>query len=43
LRCAVGVGDFVDDDGVKVTPNDFKNRRKFEEKLKRQVKMLLKK
>jgi hypothetical protein len=36
-------GDFVDDDGVKVTPNDFKNGRKFEEKLKRQVKMLLKK
>jgi hypothetical protein len=35
-------GDFVDDDGVKVTPNDFKNGRKFEEKLKRQVKMLLK-
>ena len=36
-------GDYVDDDGVKITPDDFKNGRKFEEKLKKQVKMLLKK
>ena len=36
-------GDYVDDDGVKVSANEFKNGRKFEEKLKRQVKLLLKK
>jgi hypothetical protein len=36
-------GDYVDDDGIKVTPNEFKNGRKFEEKLKRQVKLLMKK
>jgi len=36
-------GDYVDDDGVKVTENDFKNGRKFEEKLKKQVKLMLKK
>jgi hypothetical protein len=33
----------VDDDGVKVSANEFKNGRKFEEKLKRQVKLLMKK
>jgi hypothetical protein len=36
-------GDYVDDDGVKITVDDFKNGRKFEERLKKQVKMLLKK
>ena len=35
-------GDYVDDDGNKVSPNDFKNGKKFEDKLKKQVKMLLK-
>ena len=35
--------DIVNYQIVKVTPNDFKNGRKFEEKPKRQVKMLLKK
>jgi len=35
-------GDYVDDDGNKVTPNDFKNGKKFEDKLKKQVKMMLK-
>jgi len=36
-------GDYVDDDGNKVTQTDFKNGRKFEEKLKKQVKLMLKK
>jgi len=35
-------GDYVDDDGNKVSPNDFKNGKKFEDKLKKQVKMMLK-
>jgi len=35
-------GDYVDDDGVKVSENDFKNGKKFEDKFKKQVKMLLK-
>jgi hypothetical protein len=35
-------GDYVDDDGNKVSPNDLKNGKKFEDKLKKQVKMLLK-
>jgi hypothetical protein len=36
-------GDYIDDDGNKVTQTDFKNGRKFEDKLKKKVKMLLKK
>ena len=36
-------GDYVDDTGEKITELDFKNGRKFEEKLKKKVKMLLKK
>jgi hypothetical protein len=35
-------GDYVDDDGKKVSSTDFKNGQKFEDKLKKQVKMLLK-
>ena len=35
-------GDYVDDDGNKVSSNDFKNGKKFEDKLKKQVKMMLK-
>ena len=36
-------GDYVDDDGVKVSENDFKNGKEFEKRLKKKVKMLLKK
>jgi len=35
-------GDYVDDDGVKVSQNDFKNGKKFEDKLKKQIKLILK-
>ena len=35
-------GDYVDDDGIKVTPTDFKNGKKFEDKFKKHVKMMLK-
>jgi len=35
-------GDRVDDDGQLVTPNDFKNGKLFEVKLKKKAKMILK-
>ena len=36
-------GDYVDDDGERVTPKDFQEGRKFEDKLKKKVKCSLKK
>ena len=36
-------GDYIDDDGIKVTPQDFQDGRKFEDKLKKKVKCSLKK
>ena len=36
-------GDYIDDDGVKISENDFKNGKEFEKKLKKKIKMLLKK
>jgi hypothetical protein len=36
-------GDYVDDDGKHVTPKDFQEGRKFEDKLKKKVKFSLKK
>ena len=36
-------GDYIDDEGVKVTLQDFQDGRKFEDKLKKKVKCTLKK
>jgi len=42
LRCTVGVGDYVDDNGAIITKHDFENGKLFEQKLRKKIKNLLK-